>query len=125
VCSFVVWFSYYFRFLYIPLVCAERAWALGMELKQAANTEHRKRFHLMRRLQRAVKHASELVQLCERSERCDARTRLEAQVSGCSVSRMCVCVWFSLKEVFLLHAYMYMYMCNNTHLWENCNTVFL
>ena len=67
-----------FRFLYIPLVCAERAWALGMELKQAANTEHRKRFHLMRRLQRAVKHASELVQLCEGSERYDARTRLEA-----------------------------------------------
>ena len=50
-------------------------------MKQAANTEHRKRFHLMRRLQRAVKHASELVQLCEGSERCDARTRLEAQVS--------------------------------------------
>ena len=63
-------------------MCAERAWALGMELKQAANTEHRKRFHLMRRLQRAVKHANELVQLCEGSERCDARTRLEAQVSG-------------------------------------------
>ena len=62
-------------------MCAERAWALGMELKQAANTEHRKRFHLMRRLQRTFKHASELIQLCEGSERCDARTRLEAQVS--------------------------------------------
>ena len=72
------------RFLYIPLVCAERAWALGMELKQAANTEHRKRFHLMRRLQRAIKHANELVQLCDGSERCDARTRLEAQVSACT-----------------------------------------
>ena len=59
---------------------AERAWSLAMELKQAANTEHRKRFHLMRRLQKAVKHANELVQLCEASERCDARTRLEAQV---------------------------------------------
>ena len=61
---------------------AERAWALGMELKQAANTEHRKKFHLMRRLQRSVKHANELLQLCEGSERCDARTRLEAQVRG-------------------------------------------
>ena len=69
-----------FRFLYSPLVSAERAWALGMELKQAANTEHRKKFHLMRRLQRSVKHASELLQLCEVCERCDARTRLEAQV---------------------------------------------
>ena len=92
------------RFLYIPLVCAERAWALGMELKQAANTEHRKRFHLMRRLQRAVKHANELVQLCEGSERCDARTRLEAQVStlyvlcqqlGCLVP----CIVISTRKV--------------------------
>ena len=90
------------RFLYVPLVCAERAWALGMELKQAANTEHRKKFHLMRRLQRSVKHASELVQLCEGSERCDARTRLEAQVSQYSmyaVSAVCRCVWFYSENV--------------------------
>ena len=69
---------------------AERAWALGMELKQAANTEHRKKFHLMRRLQRSVKHANELLQLCESSERCDARTRLEAQVRNAESARLCV-----------------------------------
>lgn len=79
---------------------AERAWALGMELKQAANTEHRKKFHLMRRLQRSVKHASELLQLCEACERCDARTRLEAQVQ-CDV---------------YMHVYSVGHYCSNYHL---------
>lgn len=55
---------------------------MSMELKQAVNTEPRKRFHLLRRLKRAGKHASELSRLCEECERCDARTRLEAQVRG-------------------------------------------
>ena len=50
-----------------------------MEIKQAANTEPRKRFHMLRRLNRSIKHSSELLQLCEQCERCDARTRLEAQ----------------------------------------------
>jgi len=67
------------RYLYIPLVCAERAWALAMELKQEANTEPRKRFHLLRRLHKANKHALQLLKLCEECKRCDARTRLEAQ----------------------------------------------
>ena len=53
---------------------------MSMELKQAANTEPRKRFHLLRRLKRAFKHASELSKLCEGCVRCDARTRLEAHV---------------------------------------------
>ena len=70
------------RFLYIPLVCAERAWALAMELKQDTNTEPRKRFHLLRRLNKAAKHAKDLMKLCEECGRCDARTRLEAQVRG-------------------------------------------
>ena len=69
-----------FRFLCIELVYAERAWAAGMELKQATNTEPRKRFHLLRRLNRAKIHASQLSKLCEECSRCDARTRLEAQV---------------------------------------------
>ena len=56
-------------------------------MKQAANTEHRKRLtppdeEAPESCQTTmVKHANELVQLCEGSERCDARTRLEAQVS--------------------------------------------
>lgn len=51
-----------------------------MELKQEANTEPRKRFHLLRRLHKANKHALQLLKLCEECKRCDARTRLEAQV---------------------------------------------
>ena len=50
-----------------------------MELKQAANTEPRKRFHLLCRLTRAGKHAKELIEMCEACVRCDARTKLEAQ----------------------------------------------
>lgn len=51
-----------------------------MQLKQEANTEPRKRFHLLSRLRKAVKHAEELERLCE-SNRVDAQTKLEAQVS--------------------------------------------
>ena len=50
-----------------------------MQLKQEANTEARKRFHLLRRLRRAVVHSSNLLRLCEKCEKCDTRTKLEAQ----------------------------------------------
>ncbi|CAL1278923.1 unnamed protein product [Larinioides sclopetarius] len=66
------------RFLYIPLMMAERAWGYAMQLKQEANTEPRKRFHLVARLRKASKIANELETLCE-STKCDARTKLEAQ----------------------------------------------
>lgn len=58
---------------------AERAWGYAMQLKQEANTEPRKRFHLVGRLRKASKIANELETLCE-STKCDARTKLEAQV---------------------------------------------
>ena len=67
------------RFLHIPLMDAERAWSYAMELKLLANTEPRKRFHLVRRLRKAAHYAGELETLCQ-SEKCDARTKLEAQV---------------------------------------------
>lgn len=67
------------RFLYIPLVMAERAWSYAMQLKQEANTEPRKKFHLMSRLKKAARVAVELERLCE-IDQCDARTKLEAQV---------------------------------------------
>lgn len=50
-----------------------------MELKLLANTEPRKRFHLIRRLRNAANHADSLEKLCQGSL-CDARTKLEAQV---------------------------------------------
>ncbi|XP_068932428.1 signal recognition particle subunit SRP68 isoform X1 [Petaurus breviceps papuanus] len=66
------------RYLLLILMDAERAWSYAMQLKQEANTEPRKRFHLLSRLRKAVKHAEELERLCE-SHRVDAKTKLEAQ----------------------------------------------
>ena len=61
---------------------------MAMELKQEVNTDPRKKFHLLRRLKKAAKHADQLLHLSEACERCDARTRLEAQVKHmhCSTS---------------------------------------
>lgn len=58
-----------------------------MQLKQEANTEPRKRFHLLSRLRKAVKHAEELERLCE-SNRVDAKTKLEAQAYTAYLSGM-------------------------------------
>ncbi|KAG8519383.1 Signal recognition particle subunit SRP68 [Galemys pyrenaicus] len=69
------------RYLLLVLMDAERAWSYAMQLKQEANTEPRKRFHLLSRLRKAVQHAEELERLCE-SSRVDARTKLEAQASA-------------------------------------------
>jgi signal recognition particle subunit SRP68 len=66
------------RYLLLPLFEAERAWSYAMQLKEEANTEPRKRFHLMSRLRKAVNHTEILLSLCE-GEKCDARTNLEAQ----------------------------------------------
>merc|ERR1711931_293541 len=65
------------KFLQIPLMSAERAWSLAMQLKQEANSEPRKRFHLMERLRKAVKHAAELALFGDAVG--DARTKLETQ----------------------------------------------
>ena len=66
------------KFLYLPLIQAERAWGYAMQLKQESNTEPRKKFHLISRLRKAVSHALHLEYICQ-SPLCDARTKLEAQ----------------------------------------------
>lgn len=66
------------RFIHIPLMLAERAWAYAMQLRQEANTEPRKRFHLVGKLRKATVYALQLQELCN-SEYCDARTKLEAE----------------------------------------------
>lgn len=70
----------YTRYLHLPLFCAERAWGYAMQLKDEANTEHRKKFHMNARLKKAVQYTEELLKLCD-SPKCDARTKLEAQVT--------------------------------------------
>ncbi|UJR35497.1 hypothetical protein I4U23_028251 [Adineta vaga] len=67
------------RYLLLPLICSERAWAYAMQLKSEANTEPRKKFHLLNRLRKAVKHAAQLETLCNQQKTCDARTKLEVQ----------------------------------------------
>jgi signal recognition particle subunit SRP68 len=77
------------------LICSERAWAYAMQLKSTcinrryeyhqlilgeSNTEPRKKFHLLNRLRKAVKHAEQLEALCNQQKTCDARTKLEVQV---------------------------------------------
>lgn len=75
------------RYLFIPLFCAERCWAHAMALKQEANTEHRKKFHLIRKLRKSVLYARGLYQLCnEEPTKCDARTKLESQAYFCYLS---------------------------------------
>lgn len=66
------------KFLYLPLIQAERAWGYAMQLKLESNTEPRKKFHLISRLRKAVMHALHLEYVCQ-SPLCDARTKLEAQ----------------------------------------------
>ncbi|XP_001849893.2 signal recognition particle subunit SRP68 [Culex quinquefasciatus] len=66
------------RFIHIPLMLAERAWAYAMQLRQESNTEPRKRFHLVGKMRKATVYALQLQELCN-SEYCDARTKLEAE----------------------------------------------
>lgn len=67
------------RFLLIPLMLAERAWAYAMQLRQESNTEPRKKFHLVSKLRRACKYALQLQEICGQSTRLNARTKLEAE----------------------------------------------
>ncbi|CAF4097079.1 unnamed protein product [Rotaria magnacalcarata] len=67
------------RYLLLPLICSERAWAFAMQLKTEANTEPRKKFHLLSRLRKSVRHAEQLETLCNQQKTCDARTKLEVQ----------------------------------------------
>lgn len=67
------------RYLHLPIYDAERCWAYAMQLKDQANTEPRKQHHKTKKLKKAVQHAELLLQLCD-SKKCDAMTKLEAQV---------------------------------------------
>ena len=52
-----------------------------MQLKAEANTEPRKKYHMMSRVKKALHYAEEFASLCE-SPKCDARTKLECQVKN-------------------------------------------
>ncbi|KRX92205.1 Signal recognition particle subunit SRP68 [Trichinella pseudospiralis] len=67
------------RYITIPLFEAERCWAYGMQLKQEATTDSRKRFQMLRKLRRAVYHGVLLETLSKNASVIDAATKLEAQ----------------------------------------------
>lgn len=66
------------RFLHLSLMEAERAWACAMHDKQRSQDNPRGVFHMMSRLKKAVKHATEFDRLVRESNRCDPRTQLES-----------------------------------------------
>lgn len=65
------------RHLLIPLMNAERAWSYAMHLKRESGTEARPRHHMLLRLAKAARWASELETLAR--QRADQRTILEAE----------------------------------------------
>ncbi|VDK88196.1 unnamed protein product [Litomosoides sigmodontis] len=85
------------RFLQIAVFDAERNWAYAIQLKQEAGEDvhSRKRFHMIGKLRRAVKHASNLESIIKSCEQVDGVTRLESQAYN---SWMHGCLRFELKE---------------------------
>ena len=57
------------KHLHVPLVTAERAWAYYMQLKFEANSDPRKKFHMVNRLRKAAKHAEALSVVCRDSSK--------------------------------------------------------
>uniref|UniRef100_A0A915PQE9 Signal recognition particle subunit SRP68 n=1 Tax=Setaria digitata TaxID=48799 RepID=A0A915PQE9_9BILA len=85
------------RCLQIAVFDAERNWSYAIQLKQEAgeDSHSRKRFHMIGKLRRAVKHSSNLESVIKSCERADAVTRLESQAYN---SWMNGCLRFELKE---------------------------
>ena len=44
---------------------AERGWAYAMQLKHESNTEHRKHYHMIERLRKAVSYANTLEKITD------------------------------------------------------------
>lgn len=67
------------RHLHVPLVSAERAWAMAMDLKKQneRSVDLRRKQHAVRRLRKASVWASELARFA--AARCDQRSALEAE----------------------------------------------
>lgn len=101
--------------LLIPLVLAERAWAYAMQLKQEFEAQPRKRYHLRRRLARAVKHAQRFEALCnDQPSVCDERTKLEAQAYSAHMTGLYhseVANWGEAKESYLKAQVIYFKLC--------------
>lgn len=65
------------RHLILAVFEIERSWAFAMQLKAEANSEPRKRFHMISRLRKAAKRAQVLSDLIAAVPACGAQTKLE------------------------------------------------
>jgi len=104
------------RFLLIPLMSAERCWSYAMALKQEANTEPRKKFHLLKKFKKAVKYSQVLEKLCnEPPSLCDAKTKLETQAYAAYLSGIYyfeIESWVKAQEYLKKAQAIYMKLCD-------------
>lgn len=101
------------RYLYIPLMLAERSWSYAMQLRQESNTEPRKKFHLVAKLRKACKYALELQSISVASTRLDAKTKLEAEAY---IANMHGYLHFELVNISRSKAILLYVVCSPTSL---------
>ncbi|KAL5963867.1 Signal recognition particle subunit SRP68 [Taenia solium] len=65
------------RYLVLAVFEIERCWAYAMQLRAEANSEPRKRFHMLSRLRKAAKSAQVLNEIMTNVPMCSAQTKLE------------------------------------------------
>ncbi|VDM31680.1 unnamed protein product [Hydatigera taeniaeformis] len=65
------------RYLVLAVFEIERCWAYAMQLRAEANSEPRKRFHMLSRLRKAAKGAQVLNEIMANLPMCSAQTKLE------------------------------------------------
>ncbi|KAL5107812.1 Signal recognition particle subunit SRP68 [Taenia crassiceps] len=65
------------RYLVLAVFEIERCWAYAMQLRAEANSEPRKRFHMLSRLRKAAKNAQVLNEIMANVPMCSAQTKLE------------------------------------------------
>ncbi|VDO04441.1 unnamed protein product [Rodentolepis nana] len=65
------------RHIILAVFEIERCWAYAMQLRSEANSEHRKKFHMMSRLRKAAKLAQNLNEIMNNVTCCGAQTKLE------------------------------------------------
>ena len=65
------------RHLILAVFEIERCWAYAMQLRAEANSEPRKKFHMISRLRKAAKNAQLLGEIMGNVPMCGAQTKLE------------------------------------------------
>uniref|UniRef100_A0A914UKZ0 Signal recognition particle subunit SRP68 n=1 Tax=Plectus sambesii TaxID=2011161 RepID=A0A914UKZ0_9BILA len=85
------------RFLQVAVFDAERCWSYAMQLKQEMGEDaaSRKKFHMLSKLRKAVKHVTDLDSIARHCEKVDPPTKLEVQAYSAWING---CLHFELKQ---------------------------